>query len=212
MIISLEIQSFYTLSENMDDLREKEFVPNMMMRRRLGRNAKMLIYLANMLNVKNERIVYGSNYGELQESISILKNILVKSSPSPTDFQNSVYNAPVSYLSILNGNTSEIISVSNGDKTGDNTLQTAAIKALDGDGIFCAVCESFAVDEIRTLNICGAPFESAVGLIIKSGSKKPDILYNDLKPLPKFAPSVAKLMNLCKYLSKNPKAAVGIEC
>jgi hypothetical protein len=212
VIISLEIKSFCALYEKMDDLKEKELVPNMMMRRRLTRNAKMLIYLANALEVKNERIIYGSSYGELQESISILKNIFAKSQPSPTDFQNSVYNAPVSYLSILKSNTSEIMSISNGDQTGDNVLQAAAIKALDGDNIFCAVCESFDIDEIRALNSCGAPFENAVGLMIKSSDRKPDILYNDLKPLPKFAPSISRLMGLCEYLKKNQKAVVGIEC
>ncbi|MDR1615345.1 MAG: beta-ketoacyl synthase chain length factor [Campylobacteraceae bacterium] len=214
MIISLKIQSFFTLFDNekIEDLKEKELVSNMIMRRRLTRNAKMLIYLAHILNVKNERIVYGSSYGELQESISILKSIFSKSSPSPTDFQNSVYNAPASYFSILSGNTSEIMSVSNGDKTGDNTLKTAAIKAIDGDMIFCAVCESFGVDEIRALNVCGAPFESAVGLIITSSDKKPDILYNSLKPSPKFVPSIAKLMSLCEFLRINPTAIVGIEC
>ncbi|MDR2081247.1 MAG: beta-ketoacyl synthase chain length factor [Campylobacteraceae bacterium] len=210
MIISLEIQSFY--AQKIEDLKEKELVPNMIMRRRLTRNAKMLIYLADMLRVKNERIVYGSSYGELRESISILKSIFEKSPPSPTDFQNSVYNAPASYLSILNGNTSEIISVSNGGKTGDNVLKTAAIKAMDGDSIFCAVCESFDIDELRLLNKCGAPFESAVGLMVKHSGKKPDIIYDKLKPLQGFAPSIAKLMSLCKYLNTNPSAIVGIEC
>ncbi|MDR2636017.1 MAG: beta-ketoacyl synthase chain length factor [Campylobacteraceae bacterium] len=214
MTISLEIQSFYTLfdAEKIEDLREKELVPNMIMRRRLTRNAKMLIYLADVLKVKNERIIYGSSYGELRESIFILKSIFAKSPPSPTDFQNSVYNTPASYLSILNNNTSEIMSVSNGGKTGDNVLKTAAIKALDEDSIFCAVCESFGIDELKALNSCGAPFESAVGLIVKLSGKKPDILYESLKPLSKFAPSVARLMSLCRYLDTNPTAIVGIEC
>jgi hypothetical protein len=214
VIISLEIQSFHSLfdAEKIEDLREKELVPNMIVRRRLTRNAKMLIYLAHMLKVKNQRIIYGSSYGELRESISILKSVFAKSPPSPTDFQNSVYNAPASYLSILNDNTSEIMSVSNGGKTGDNVLKTAAVKAMDKDIIFCAVCESFGIDELRALNGCGAAFESAVGLMVKSSDKKPDILYENLKPLPNFVSSIAKLMSLCKYLNANPTAIVGVEC
>jgi hypothetical protein len=156
--------------ERIEELRDKELIPNMMMRRRLTRNAKMLICLADELGARDGRIVYGSNYGELKESLGILESIFAHASPSPTDFQNSVYNTPSAYVSILSSNRSEILCVSDGDESGDAALRTAAVKAMDGDEILVAVCESFALEQLRSLNACGAYGESAVGFVIRASS------------------------------------------
>ncbi|MDR3345914.1 MAG: beta-ketoacyl synthase chain length factor [Campylobacteraceae bacterium] len=214
MTISLEISKTAALfaEKRVEDLREKELTPNMMLRRRLTRNAKMLIFLADKLGVKNERIVYGSNYGELKESISILENIFAHTPPSPTDFQNSVYNTPSAYYSILSGNTSEILCVSNGDETGVSAIKTAAIKSLDGDEIFLVLCESFDIEELRALNSCGAMCESAVAFILKKSELAPDIYFDALKPAKQFVPSTAQLMSLHNFLQENPKAIIGITC
>ncbi|MDR0407529.1 MAG: beta-ketoacyl synthase chain length factor [Campylobacteraceae bacterium] len=210
MIISLQIMASAMIfaPEKIEDLKEKELIANMLLRRRLTRNAKMLIYLADKLGIKDERIVYGSNYGELQESLLILKNIFASIQPSPTDFQNSVYNTPSAYLSILKENRSEILCVSNGNKTGDNVMQTAAVKALDEDTIFVAVCESFALEEID--NKCNAARECAVGFKIQKSSQKPHVLFDKIKPLNNFVPSVAKLAAL--YECANKSVIVGVEC
>lgn len=58
---------------------------------------------------------------------------------SPTDFQNSVYNTAVSYVSILMHNQYEILTISSGDKTSLNVLKAGALKALDGDEILLFV-------------------------------------------------------------------------
>jgi hypothetical protein len=210
MIISLKIvqSAMIFAPQKIEDLKEKELTSNMMLRRRLTRNAKMLIYLADKLSVKNERIVYGSNYGELQESIFILENIFAFAKPSPTDFQNSVYNTPSAYFSILKENRSEILCVSNADETGDNVMQTAAVKALDEDMIFVAVCESFNLKEIE--NKCNCFKECAIGFKIQKSSQKPHLLFNDIKPLKNFVPSVSKLAALCELASEN--MIVGVEC
>jgi hypothetical protein len=210
MIISLEIieSTMVFAPEKIENLREKELIASMLLRRRLTRNAKMLIFLADKLNIKDERIVYGSNYGELQESIFILNNIFSSVSPSPTDFQNSVYNTPSAYLSILKDNHSEILCVSNGDKTGENVMQTAAIKSLDKDTIFAAVCESFSLKEID--GRCNSMRECAVGFKIQKSAKPPNLLFSKIKPLKGFALSVAKLAALCKYADKD--TILGVEC
>ncbi|MDR1461146.1 MAG: beta-ketoacyl synthase chain length factor [Campylobacteraceae bacterium] len=210
MIISLKIieSAMIFAPEKIEDLKEKELVANMLLRRRLTRNAKMLIYLADKLSIRNERIIYGSNYGELQESVSILENIFASVQPSPTDFQNSVYNTPSAYFSILKGNCSEILCVSNGDETGDNVMQTAAVKALDEDVIFIAVCESFSIKEIG--NTCNAMRECAVGFKVQKSSQEPQLLFSKIKPLKHFVPSVSKLAALHEQANKG--MIVGIEC
>ena len=58
-----------------ETLNEKELVKKMMIRRRLSRSSKILVYLANECDFKTGRIVYGSAYGELGDSVAILKAI-----------------------------------------------------------------------------------------------------------------------------------------
>ena len=47
----------------------------MVTRRRLTRAAKIAIYLANEVNFKTGRIIYGSSFGEIPATASILKSI-----------------------------------------------------------------------------------------------------------------------------------------
>lgn len=214
MNICLEIEkSFAIFSQTkIEDLNEKELVKNMLIRRRLTTNSKILIFLADKLGLKSERIIYGSNYGELRESISILNNIFLKLQPSPTDFQNSVYNTPSAYLSILSGNTSEILSVSNGDKTGENVLKIGAIKALDGDSLFLSVCESFCIEELQKLNICKAMCQSGVAFKVKVVNKKPNISFCEIKGDKRFVPSISKLISLHDIASKEKNFVVEVQC
>lgn len=214
MNISIEILDAFSVFDKtkIENLQEKELVPQMMIRRRLTRNAKILIYLANKISMTNERLIYASNYGELKESISILENILMQNSPSPTDFQNSVYNTPSAYLSILSNNTSEILTISNGDKTGENALKAAAIKSIDEDEICFCVCESFDIESIQQINKCGAMCESGVIFRIKNSNKKPDIFFKDIKQDARFTPSISKLISLYDIFAKNGSFILGVEC
>ena len=49
-----------------DDLEEKRLVPNMMMRRRLTRNAKVLLYLSDKCGFNSGKVVYGTCFSELK--------------------------------------------------------------------------------------------------------------------------------------------------
>ena len=50
--------------KKIEDLKEKLIVPNMMMRRRLTRNAKILMFLSHECGFENGKIVYASAFGE----------------------------------------------------------------------------------------------------------------------------------------------------
>lgn len=182
MTINLEIleASFIYDKEEVQDLKTKELVPKMMLRRRLTRASKLLIELVNKVNFKNGRIIYGSSFGELLASANILDAILNSSGISPTDFQNSVYNTPASYASILAGNTSEILTISSGDKTSLKVLKAGAIKALDEDELLLVVCETMNIRNIEEVNTCDSFKECAVALKVKTSKKEANLFYEEI--------------------------------
>lgn len=177
MKINLEIlSSAYLLGEkSIENLRTKELVPKMMIRRRLTNGAKIAIELQEMVGFKAGRIISGTAYGELGITSRILDAIRTNEQISPTDFQNSVYNTAVSYLSILSQNTHEITTLSCGDKTAKAVLKTGAIKALDGDEILLLCLETIDVENIKDINSCIDFLESGVALKVKVTTKEANI-------------------------------------
>ena len=79
--------------QKIEDLEDKRIVPKMMLRRRLTRNAKIMLYLADKCEFQGGKIVYASAFGELQSTVGITDAILNDTPISPTLFQNSVYNS-----------------------------------------------------------------------------------------------------------------------
>ena len=169
MKINLEIlESAYIYApREIDELYTKELVPKMITRRRLTRAAKIAIFLADKVSFEHGRIVYGSSFGELGPTANILNSINTKEPISPTHFQNSVYNTAVSYLSMLNNNKNEIMTISSGDKTSLNILKLGAIKALDGDTLLLLATETLNIDRIEEVNSCIDFLECGVALIVK---------------------------------------------
>jgi len=170
MKINLKIlgSAYISADEKCDTLEEKVLVSNMMLRRRLTRGARIAIYLASKVGYDNEKIVFGSAYGEVQSTVSVVESIYNKTALSPTAFQNSVHNTPVSYLSIVSGNTAEVTTVSDLYDTSLSVLKTAAIKALKGDKVLVLNVDAFAFNGVEALNMCGvSQLESGVGLLVE---------------------------------------------
>jgi hypothetical protein len=147
----------------------------MMLRRRLTRASKLLLALEDLVDFKDGRIICGTAYGELGITAGILDAIRENQPISPTDFQNSVYNTAVSYLSILSKNKSEILTISSADKTAKAVLKTGAIKALDGDEILLVCFESIDIKGIEELSQCIDFLECAVALKVKVTKYKANI-------------------------------------
>lgn len=206
MTINLEIiKSAYLFDkEEIKDLNTKKIVPKMIFRRRFTRSTKIIIELMDMLKFTKGRIVYGSSFGELQATSKILLDIDAFGTPSPTDFQNAVYNTPVSYASILHLNKNEILTVSSGDLTSLKVLKAGALKALDGDEILLLCVETLNIKGIEELNNCVDYLECAVGMIVKVTSKKANLSLtsDNEKNYPK---SIIHMMNLAKKINNNDK-------
>lgn len=154
--------------QKIQDLDEKRIVPKMMIRRRLTRNAKIMLYLADKCEFKGGKIVYASAFGELQATAGITDAILNEEQISPTLFQNSVYNSAPSYFSLLNGDKDEIITISSGEKSSLDALKTAALQALvSKDRVLCVGTECLDIQRIEEVNTCTSYLESGAGVVLE---------------------------------------------
>lgn len=212
MKINLEIlESAYVYApKEIEDLHTKELVPKMIIRRRLTRAAKIAIYLADKVSFTSGRIVYGSSFGELGVTAKILHSIHAKEAISPTHFQNSVYNTAVSYLSMLNNNTSEIMTISSGDNTSENILKLGAIKALDGDTLLLLAIETLNIEKIEEVNKCIDFLECAVALKVKYTEKKATIDMSSVHHGEATPASLFHMLNVAKAMHSDQENIIEV--
>ena len=213
MKINLKILSshFVSAQEKCDNLEEKTLVPKMMLRRRLTRSSKIAIYLASKVGYTNERIVFGSGYGEAKATIDIIDAIYNKSLLSPTAFQNSVHNTPVSYLSILSENTSEVTTVSDLFKTAHSVLKTGAIKALKKDKLLLMAVDAFNIDKVDELNVCAVSnLESGLAFLVEV-TQQPANIFLESKGYKEISPSLWSMLEIHKKSENIENPIVEIE-
>ncbi len=161
--------------KKIDDLEEKRIVPKMILRRRLTRNAKIMLYLADKCGFENGKIVYGSAYGELQATVGITDAILKNEQISPTLFQNSVYNAAPSYFSLLHSDRDEIITISSGKRTSLEALKTAALQAITSkEKVLCVVTECLDIPRIDELQVCTSYLECGSAVVLEVAEDQQD--------------------------------------
>ena len=202
MTINLEIidSAFVYASEEIEDLNTKVLVPEMMARRRLTRAAKIAIYLADKVSFVNGRIIYGSSFGELGVTAGILNSISSNESISPTHFQNSVYNTAVSYLSMLAGNTHEIMTVSCGNDTSLNILKSGAIKSLDGDTLLLLATETLNIDKIEEVNQCIDFLECGVALKVRMTKEEATLSFDVKNKVIKTPQSLSHMIAIARNI------------
>ncbi len=150
-----------------EELDTKRLVPKMVLRRRLTRNAKVMLYLSDKCEFSDGKIVYGSCYSELEETAKIANEAL-EGAISPTSFQNSVYNTAPSYFSLINGDKDEIITISSGMKSSLDALKTAALQALvSGERVLCVAVECLNIKNIHEINKCAAFLEAGAAVVVE---------------------------------------------
>ncbi len=195
--------------EKIEDLNEKQIVPKMILRRRLTRNAKIMLYLADKCNFSGGKIVYGSAFGELQPTVEITKAILNGTQISPTHFQNSVYNTAPSYFSLLNGDEDEIITISSGSKTSYTALQTAVLQALfSGEQVLCVVTECLNIENIEQVNSCTSYLESGAGVVLEiADNMEGAVEIENIKPQG-IIESLVTLVNVVNMWEKEDKKII----
>jgi hypothetical protein len=151
-----------------ETLAEKELVPNMMLRRRLTRSARIAIYLANAIGFTQGRMILGSGLGEVKPTTNIFRALKDGSGIKATDFQNSVHNTPASYLSILYQNRAEILTLSDLIDNEKKVLQAGALKAFvhsEPIALFCV--EALNFDGVEKMH-CQDALESGTALLVQA--------------------------------------------
>jgi len=212
MNVKLEIlSSAYLLGEkSIELLRIKELVPHMMTRRRLTKAAKICVELLNSVeHFEGGRILCGSAFGELETTATILNAIYDEQPLSPTDFQNSVYNTAVSYLSILYHNHNEILTLSCGDKTALSVLKAGALKALDGDILLLLCFETLNIPNIEQVNHCVNYLESGVALVVKVTEAKATLSLQK-SSLAGVPPSISEMVHIAQHAPTLERAIVEV--
>lgn len=197
-----------TKCENLD---EKRIVPKMMLRRRLTRSARIMVYLADACDFRDGAVVYGSAYGEMQATADIVGAIEAKEPISPTAFQNSVYNTAPSYFSLLHGNKQEILTISSGDDTSANVLQTGALQAVTtGDEVLLVCCEAINIPNIDEVNTCTDFLESGVALTLipTEDDANVDVLQKEHKG---YAPSLWAMLDVLDACDGKNECVVALE-
>ncbi len=194
-----------------EDLDEKRIVPKMMLRRRLTRSARLMVYLADACGFSEGPVVYGSAYGEMQATADIVGAIAANEPISPTAFQNSVYNTAPSYFSLLHGNREEILTVSSGDATSANVLQTGALQAVThAKEVLLVCCEAINIPNIEEVNSCTDYLESGVALTLVPTESDVDteIVTNNHQG---YAPSLWAMLDVVAACEGKDDAVIALE-
>jgi len=194
-----------------DSLDEKRIVPKMMLRRRLTRGARVMVYLADACGFSEGAVVYGSAYGEMQATADIVGAIDANEPISPTAFQNSVYNTAPSYFSLLHKNKSEILTISSGDATSRNVLQTGALQALTtGEDVLLVCSEAINIANIDEVNSCTEYLESGVAITLIATDETANIDVVELEHRG-FSPSLWAMLDVLSACESKEGAVVALE-
>jgi len=194
-----------------ESLDEKRIVPKMMLRRRLTRGARIMVYLADACGFSEGRVVYGSAYGEMQATADIVGAIDANEPISPTAFQNSVYNTAPSYFSLLHKNKNEILTVSSGDDTSRNVLQTGALQAVtSGEEILLVCSEAIDIPNIEEVNSCTDYLESGVALTLVPTTSEADTEVEKYEHKG-YAPSLWAMLDVVRACESKEGAVIALE-
>jgi len=194
-----------------DQLDEKRLVPKMMLRRRLTRSAKMVIYLSDRCGFHEGNVVYGSAYGEMQATADIVGAIASAQPISPTAFQNSVYNTAPSYFSLLHQNRHEILTVSSGDATALNVLQSGALQAVQHRSKVLLLCtEALNIPNMNEVNSCSQYLEAGAAVVISLTNAEANVQVS--KKIHKgFAPSLWALLDVIEACETQSDPVITLE-
>ena len=198
--------------KKIEDLEEKRIVPKMMLRRRLTRNAKIMLYIADKCGFEGGKIVYASAFGELQATVGITDAILNETQISPTLFQNSVYNSAPSYFSLLNSDKDEILTISSGMKSSLDALKTSALQALtSGERVLCVASECLDINNIDEVNNCTSYLEAGAGVVVEIAEDMSDAVEIAQLKQEGIIESIQELFNLVDMYEKEGSLKVVIE-
>lgn len=213
MKINLEVISydFFINEDSTSTLNTKALVKNMGIRRKMTRSSKLVVELLHNIQYNDQRVIYSTGFGELQTSSKILNALITNDFVSPTDFQNSVHNTPISYSSIIYKSHKEMLTISCGDTTSKKAFKVSAIKALDGDEIVLICCDVLDIDRIREVNNTVKYLEFAAAFKLKVSDLEKTIDADDYVRDKEYSKSIDFARFLIHNMKKENKNILSIE-
>jgi len=157
------ISDDFTLSPNIDFI-------DAMQRRRLSQLTKMALKTSHdcLQNHENNiESVFASRYGELKQTIKLLKAISDKTEVSPAGFSLSVHNSAAGINSIITKNTAAYTAIAASEMTFEMAFIEALGRLQNQEKILLVVGEEYVKEIIEA----GAPFTVALLLAKNDGQK-----------------------------------------
>lgn len=204
MQINLEILNCSKVqdAQKIVSLNEKNIVPDMMLRRRLTRNARIALYLTDQIGAWDVPIIIGNAYGEVNETFDILRAIAAGETVSPTAFQNSVHNTPASYLSIVGKNKGYITTLSDLYETAHSVLRVGAVKSLSHERILLIVSDSIDFECLDEVNRCNVKvLECGIAFLVRQTDKEATLSLTQ-KSYPDYSPSMWPMLELFEHATE----------
>ncbi|MGZ5208190.1 MAG: beta-ketoacyl synthase chain length factor [Sulfuricurvum sp.] len=198
MQINLELIKYTKIedAQKIANLNEKAIITDMMLRRRLTRNARIALYLTDQIGSWDVPTIIGNAYGEVNETFDILRAIAAGETVSPTAFQNSVHNTPASYLSIVGKNKGYVTTVSDLYETARAVLRVGAVKSLTYEKLLLIVSDSIDFERLDEVNRCGINIlECGVAFLVRQTEKEATITLTQKSYLG-YSPSIWPMLEL----------------
>lgn len=174
---ALDKKSF---AEDLSDLPSVDFIPPML-RRRLSQLTRMCLKTAHECGLENSRVpsVFASRYGELEQTLKLLKSISDAQDFSPAGFSLSVHNTAAGINSIISKNTQSYTTVSACEETFEMALLEALGRLQNHENILLVLGEEF-IKELYQTHYFHTPFSVAF-LLGKSGGQKIKMKFGEEK-------------------------------
>lgn len=144
-----------------------------MLRRRLGRLSRMALHVANEIASGQPRLttIFASRHGELGRTVSILHDLAVCQTPSPSAFSLSVHNSSAGIFAITRADHAPSSALAAGEETLLWALQDAAARLEDNPDtpVLLVYADEPLPDEYRPFQTDYEPAH-ALALLLRPGA------------------------------------------
>ena len=164
-----------------------DFIPQIQ-RRRLSQLTKMSLKTAFECSegYNNIESVFASRYGELSQTLKLLKSIFNKEDLSPAGFSLSVHNTAAGLYSVIDKNTKPYTAIAAGEITFEAAFLEALGRLQYQEYILLVVSEEYVTEMQDKLMPLFSPFSTAF-LLGKIGKVKINATIGETRNIPAYS-------------------------
>ncbi len=144
------------------------------LKRRCNKLAKMVLEISNLALEDNviDYAVFCSQHGDLDTAVKIIKDIAFETAVSPTQFVQSVHNAPAGMFSIIHKLHQNMISIAAGEKSFFMAFIEAIawLKQHPKSTVLLTMCDDSVPEVYRSLQNIENSFPYAISFILSNAT------------------------------------------